>query len=478
MKVLFVTWEVAPFFKVGGLGDISRSLPRALQHSGIDIRIITPYYKAFKLLGQKRKKIGRFSVVYDNKKTFITIYQISFLETDIPVYLLENHRYLDSPMIDTFAVFDLAVAAILKNNYLSWMPDIVHCNDLHTGFIPFLIKHMRLPVKTLLTIHNLAHQGRTSINIVEKMGIDPKKCRLIRWEIKNKRINFLLEGIIHADLVNTVSPTYAKEIMTKEYGQGLDDILRAKERKIFGILNGIDYDIRNPSTDDYIPYHYNLNGNRLKNKEKIYSYEEGKRLNKAYLQKKLGFKVDHNIPLIGFIGRFASHQKGIEIIHKMLMRLDLKQYQFVFLGQGEEEWEQKFLWIAKFNPKHVFYSSEFDEKLASLIYASCDFLLIPSQFEPCGLVQMIAMKYGTLPIARATGGLKDSIVNGKDGFLFEKYSSHDLEKKLKLAISIWKEKPKKYKQMVKTAINKNFSWDASAQKYIEIYQRLLKDNTL
>jgi len=474
MKVLFASWEVAPFFKVGGLGDVASSLPKALSSLEIDIRLIVPYYSAFKLHFQKRKKIKTFYVKYDNKRIKVNIYKIYFIDVKVPIYLLQNDKYLNFPdRHDTFAFFDLAISHILKHNYLSWMPEIVHCNEFHTGFIPLLIKQNKLPIKTLLTIHSLYHQGENSVDVINKMGIDPKKSRIIQWEIKKKKINFLLEGLIHADLVNTVSPSYAKEILTEEYGAGLDDILRGQEAKISGILNGIDYKSSNPSTDKNIKYHYHNGSDINKTQKTIYSITEGKRLNKAFLQEKVGFPVKKNIPLISFVGRFAGYQKGLDIMHKMLRRLDLTKYQFIFLGTGNKSWEERFLWLDSFYPKHVCCKFVFDERLASQIYAGSDFFLIPSKFEPCGLIQMIAMRYGTLPIARATGGLKDSIEDGVDGFLFEKYSSHSLERKLSQAIDIWKKDKPRYKQMVKIAMNKDFSWNVSAKQYIELYKKLL-----
>lgn len=462
MKVLFAVWELAPFFKVGGLGDVARSLPIALSKLNVDIRIIFPYYKAVKLFGKKPKKVVEFTIVYGKKKVKTAIYQISFSNYDIPVYLVKNKTYLDIPTYETFAFFDLVIVRLIKDNLLDWTPDIVHCNDRHAGFIPLLIKHQKLPFKTLTTIHNLNNQGKGPIELVEKMGIDHTNCRIIKWEIKKHSINFLLEAIIHSDIVNTVSPTYAKEIMTERYGAGLDEILRCESNKITGILNGIDYDVSNPATDKHLTHHYSST-----------NFLEGKRLNKLYLQKKLGLTVDKDIPLVGFIGRFSAKQKGVDLIHKLIRRLSGQHYQFVILGKGEEDWEERFLWFNRFYPKTVSCRFEFDEALASQIYAASDFLLIPSKFEPCGLIQMVAMRYGSLPIARATGGLKDSIIDGVDGFLFSGSFSYSLEKSLKRTVDIWKNHRERYKKMVLAAMKKDFSWDASAKKYVELYQKLI-----
>jgi starch synthase len=465
MNVLFATWELAPFFKKGGLGDIARSLPLVLYSLGVDIRVIVPYYIRIELFGQKNTKIGSFKIDYAGKKEEVNIYQSRFFEADIPIYFLENHTYLNVPSKDTFAFFNLALVCLLEKKLLSWQPDIVHCNDHHTGLVPLLIKHKAVPAKTLLTIHNLYYQGIVPIDVAEKMGINHSKCQVLEWERKSKKINFLLEGIIHADVVNTVSPTYAKEIFTLEYGEGIEEILLAQKQKIYGILNGIDYKIRNPENDKYISYHYSLKN--IKEKKN----------NKTFLQKKLGLDINDQIPLISFIGRLTNDQKGIELMYEMMKQLDLRQYQFVFLGQGNEEWENKFLWLSRFNSKNIYFSYRFDEPLASQIYAGSDFILIPSLFEPCGLVQMTAMCYGTIPIARSTGGLKDSIIDGVDGFLFEDYSVDGLKNAFEKAISIRKENPRKFNTMIEAAMKKDFSWNKSAKKYINLYNKLLSEKS-
>jgi len=480
MKVLFAVWELAPFFQVGGLGDVARSLPKNLYSQGIDIRVILPYYKALKLFKIKRELVKKFTFTYDKKKEHVSIFKIHFLNCDLPVYLIKNKTFLDIPLKDTFSFFDLAVFKTVKDNHINWQPDIIHCNDHHTALIPFLVKHHKLKCKTLLTIHNIDHQGKTSVDTILKMGIDHIKCQVIHWEIKKRQINFLLEGIIHADLVNTVSPTYAKEIMTEEYGAGLDEITRNEKFKIYGILNGIDYDSRCPLKDSNISYHYTTENKININKESfpypIYTPTAGKKLNKSFLQEKLDLEVSDNMPLIGFIGRIDGWQKGLDIMHKMIRRINLDRFQFVILGQGNVDWTERLQWLSSFYKKNIVFIDRFDSRLASQIYAACDFLLVPSRFEPCGLIQMIAMRYGTLPIARATGGLKDSITNEVDGFVFKKYSSYELEKTLKKAVSIWKNDKKRISQMIEAAMLKDFSWKKSAAEYIGLYGKLLKPN--
>jgi starch synthase len=473
MNVLFAVWELAPFIKVGGLSDVARSLPRALSKLEVDIRVVIPYYASITLVGQKKKFEKTISIIYDSKPVNIDIYSTTIPVTNTPVYLLKNPRYFDIPVKDTFAVYDLAVVSMSFLGVSGWKPEIIHCNDSHCGFIPYLIKHKKIPVKTVFTIHNLQYQSQESVRIPKKMGIDPKACKTINWESSRNKINFMLEGIIHADIVTTVSPGYAKEILTEEFGAGLDDILRDVSNKIVGILNGIDYDIKNPATDPDLSYRYDTDIHPDSTENKLYEFQEGKRLNKRYLQKKLKFSIDETIPMISFIGRFEAYQKGIDLIHKMIIRIKHDRYQFVIMGKGDAEWEERYQWLHKFFPKNIFVQNEFDEALASQIYAASDFLLIPSRFEPCGLIQLIAMRYGCLPIAHAIGGLKDTINHFENGFLFYKATSYKLEQTLLTAILFQKEHKNEFNSMIYQAMKKDFSWNISAKKYFEIYRKLL-----
>ncbi|MDP4011855.1 MAG: glycogen/starch synthase [Candidatus Roizmanbacteria bacterium] len=466
MNILFVSWEVDPFFKVGGLGDIARSLPKALHNKNIDISLAVPLYDAVKFHGQETTEVGQVSIVYDGKKITFHIIKTTFPDVNIPIYFFKNKKYLSIPMADTFAVFNMAIIESIRMNALQ-KPDIIHCNDNHAGFIPLLVKHHNLPIKTLLTIHNLNNFGRAGINQVIKMGIDPNMCTVLKWEIQKRQINFLLEGIVHADKVNAVSETYAKEILTEEYGSGIDEVLTGLSNKITGILNGIDYEVRNPTNDTYLKYTYDI-----KASGNLFDITKGKANNKAYLQKKLEFDIDPNIPLIGFIGRFDSKQKGVQLLHRVINRIDKKRYQFVVLGTGEPNWEERYLWLSQFY-KNVYYKNVFDEELASQMYAGCDFLIIPSKFEPCGLIQMIAMRYGCIPIARATGGLKDTIRDGDTGFLFEEYTSTALENTLIKAATLFRTDKDAFASMRIRAMKEDFSWNQSAEKYIKLYKELL-----
>jgi len=479
MKVLFASWELDPFFKFGGLGDVARSLPFALKEEGVDIRNVLPFYQALKLGRCKKSKVGKLTVEYDKVTEKVEVFCVLHPINKVPVYLIRNKKYLSIPKApDTFAFFCKAVVEMVYHNILSWIPDIIHCNDHHTGLIPLLIRERKIPIKTIMTIHNLSYQGKASIDILSKLGIDVKKCKVLGWEIESKKVNFLMEGIIHADLVTTVSPTYAKEIFQEEYGMGLEEILRGKEGRVFGILNGIDMLYNRSVSSSAVRYPYVQVGKENRTvSSKIYSWEEGKKLNKLFLQKKLGLKISASIPLFSFIGRFDPQQKGIEILHKMIRRINLSKYEFVILGKGSSEWEERYQWLCKFYPKNVSCNFEFDNSLAHQIYAASDFILIPSKFEPCGLIQMFAMFYGTLPIAHKTGGLVDSITDNVNGFLFEKHSSESLERTVKKALNIWYDDRVYYKMMVEAALVTNFSWEKSAGQYIDLYSKLI-NNTL
>lgn len=475
MKVLFAVWELDPFFKFGGLGDIALSLPYALKKQGVDIGIIMPFYKAMRLGKIKREKVSQLTVAFDQSKERVKVYLVYHPETGVPVYLVKNRRYLDIvKRQDTFAFFDQAVVEILKRKMIDFIPQIIHCNDHHTGFIPLLVRKEKLDIKTLLTIHNLSHQGETSIAILEKMGIDKTKCRVIAWEIKSKKVNFLLEGIAHADIINTVSPAYAQEIFTEEYGAGLEAVLKGREANVFGILNGIDVESTIFHHQKNVTYPY-LGGNApSSSSKKIYGWRQGKKLNKRLLQRKLGLSIKPEIPLFGFIGRLSPSQKGMNIMHMMMRRVDLDQFQFVILGKGDENWERRFQWLTNFYSKSIAGAFTYDEALAYQIYAGSDFILIPSKFEPCGLIQMLAMIHGTIPIAHKTGGLKDTIVDNVNGFLFEKYTSVALEKEVKKAARLYHQDKKRLEIIVAGAMSADFSWEKSAGEYVRLYEKLIR----
>ena len=478
MKVLYVVWELDPFFKIGGLGDVARALPGALKKLEADIRVMVPYYKVVKLGRTKKTKKGEFQVQYAGKDETVEIWEVTHPYMNFPAYFLKNKTYLDqATSIETWGFFDKAVVEAIKSNVLNWQPDIVHVNDCHCGLIPLLVKLEKLPIKTMLTIHNLAYQKKTSVDVIRHMGIDPGLCKPLQWEIREKKINFLLEGIMHSDIITTVSPTYAKEILTEEFGAGLNEVLRGMEGRIYGILNGIDIDWSHTTHDKAVKFPYGPTEKRVNGQVEYYGWKEGKMLNKQFLQKKLGLKVQDDIPMLCFIGRIDAMQKGLDILHTMLRRIDQAEFEVVILGSGDGGWEERYKWLSTFYPKYISCNFRFDDDLAHQIYAASDFIIIPSRYEPCGLIQMIAMLYGTIPIAHNTGGLKDSIKDGHNGFLFSNYDSEYLEKSVREAVSIWKNDKESFEKIVQNALSTDFSWDKSAKAYLSLYDKLV-NNTL
>jgi len=466
MNVLFVVWELDAFFKLGGLGDVARSFSGAMKNLGVDIRIILPYYSVIKMENNVKTLKGKFSLLYAGKKEHVEIWETVHPHTHVPVYLVKNTKYLNIvTKIDTWGFFNKAVVTMLKQDTLQWHPDILHLNDHHCGLIPLLLKQAHLPIKTMITIHNLFHQGHASFAVIRDAGLDPTACTPVSWEIPSKQINFLLEGIIHSDIITTVSPSYAKEIMTEEFGCGLNEYLKGLEGRVVGILNGIDVEKK-------------LSEAKSRQAGPRASWKEEKVKNKRYLQKQLGLKVSNDIPLFCFIGRLDAKQKGLEILHTMLRRINQEKIELVILGTGDKPWEERLQWLATFYPKHISCNFMFNEAIAHQIYAASDFILIPSRFEPCGLIQMIAMLFGTIPIAYKTGGLKDSIQDGVTGFLFDKYNSLALERAVTRAITLRRDHKNEFEQMTKNAMLKDFSWKKSALKYLSLYKQLLLENTI
>ncbi|MDD4271279.1 MAG: glycogen/starch synthase [Patescibacteria group bacterium] len=456
IKVLFLSAEVAPLAKVGGLGDVAGSLPKALAGLGIDIRICLPFYGLIdKRKYPAEKIISRLAVTTGDKDKIIDVYKTNLPGTKIPVYLIEhkffssseiysgprlilNGKYTRQPDdLKRFAFFSRAALAVAKK--LNFKPDVMHLNDWHTAPVAGFIKTLNqqdnffAKTKTLLTIHNLANQGI------------------------NKNNNYLADGILNADLINTVSPTYAKEILTKEYGANLEKILKKRKKDLYGILNGIDTGFFNPATDNLISQKYSF-----KNLEK-------KTANKLALQKQLGLPLDKNMALVGLISRLVW-QKGLNLITENFSQLNC---QFVFLGTGQKEYEQQLLSLSKKFPRQFSALIKFDEKLAHQIYAGADIFLMPSRFEPCGLGQIIAMRYGSVPLVRKTGGLADT-VNHKVGFAFKKYSGQELYKTIDKALTVFYKNKKFWRRLQLNGLKQDFSWNKPAHEYLKLYKKLKK----
>jgi starch synthase len=470
MRVLFATSECVPFYKKGGLGDVSHSLPVALSHLGVAITIALPYFEKVKVKHIDLVCLGPLAIDYAGKRELVFVFRTHIPKTTVSV-LLFRHPRLSVYDESTFLFFCLCVCAWYRLSALTGNEfDIVHCNDWHTALIPLLLgendKTRKMQgvtlqgaaAKTILTIHNLLYQGVVHASTVRNMGLPMSIFRKIPSP-EGGVINLFREGLEHADVVSTVSPSYAKEILTPEFGPHIYDALRKRNDRVIGILNGIDMDVWNPKTDQYLPKKYTKQ-----------SVIQGKAVNKERLQKAVGLPVSNDL-LFGFIGRIEPRQKGVDLIIKAVRELPKKSFQVVLLGTGNIK-QMKELENLDGQCTHISYIETFDERLARRIYAGSDVLLVPSKFEPCGLTQMIAMRYGTIPLVRKTGGLADSVEDGKTGFVFDDYHVEDLCKIMWKAITLREDDPKKWQAMVARVMKEDFSWVRSAREYMEVYKKL------
>ncbi len=456
LKVLMVSSEVVPFSKTGGLADVVGSLPLAIDKLGVDIRVVTPRYKSVKIYGNEAR-----------------------LDDDVPVYFIEDEGYFmrdnlygdkagDYPdNLERFAFFSKKVLEILKD--LDFKPDIIHCNDWQTALIPAYLKTILKDdpfyagIKTVFTIHNIGYQGLFPKEEFPETGLGWDLFSIDGLEFYGK-VNILKGGLVFSDIITTVSPTYAREIQTKEFGYGLDGVLAQRKDLIFGIVNGVDYDEWNPSRDKELQYHFSPTKIDGKDKEKIALQREG------------GLKEDVNAPLIGIISRLAD-QKGLDIISQIIEPLLDMKVQLILLGTGDEKYHILFERMKRKHPKKASIHLKFDAVLAKKIYAGSDMFLMPSRYEPCGLGQLISLRYGTIPIVRKTGGLADTIIeyNPKtgegNGFVFERYDADELFGTIRRAVDLYKDKGT-WRKLVLKAMKCDFSWEGSAKKYIELYKKI------
>ncbi len=483
LKVLIVSAEVTPLAKVGGLADVAGSLPKALNASGADARIIMPGYQM--ILKGTTPKVEKISTTLQVPTAGGANRPAKMWKTsldDVPVWLVGSDEYFgqatESKKVyqsgpDAYIFFCRAVLEWLQNCPEKWIPDVIHVNDWHTALLPVYLKvfcqnYPRLSKTAVVqTIHNLAYQGEFDEDCIPHAGLPWDVYTFDKLECFG-RANFLKGGIVYSDLVNTVSKQYAHEIQTPEYGWRLDGLLRYTDANhhLWGILNGLDYEEFNPETDKRI--------------WSCYSHEDllGKARNKARLQRECGLKVNKNKPVFGFVGRLVE-QKGIDLIKKAIPKLLEQDMQFVFLGTGEPSYERWFTKLAKDNPEKVFVKIGFDGAYAQKIYAGCDFFLMPSRFEPCGLGQMISLRYGTIPIVRATGGLADTIREYEpsrcrgNGFVFEDYTSKAFLAAIERGMAAYANQ-EKWAKLVSKVMQEDWSWSKSAKDYLRFYKEAVK----
>ncbi len=458
MRVLFATPECAPLTKTGGLGDVSQALPAELRRLGLDVRTLLPGYDEV-MASLDLRVVASINLLGVEARLLEAGH---YLVIDCPqLYRRAGGPYQDAAgedWPDNGLRFGLLskVAALLGSaaSPIAWPAQVVHCNDWPCGLAPVYLNEEVQRAKTLMTVHNLAFQGNFAAPLVGRLGLPAHVFSVAGIEFYG-RMSFLKGGLVFADAITTVSPTYAREVQTAAFGFGLDGVLRQRRDALIGILNGIDTEAWNPATDVRIAGRYDAS--RL----------EGKAVNKRALQRRMGLAIEPGVPLLGSISRFA-HQKGIDLIVAAADELAAAPAQLAVLGIGERELEGTLRAAAARHPGKVAVRVGFDEDLAHLIEAGADMFLMPSRYEPCGLNQMYSQRYGTPPVARRTGGLADTIADGKTGFLFYE---EKLVAAVQRAMAAWREAPR-WREIQRSAMARDFSWAAPARQYAGLYSRL------
>jgi starch synthase len=481
VNVLFVSSEVAPFAKTGGLGDVAAALPRALAPRGHDVRIVMPMYARVQAPGRTFETVIREAVlVLGGTRIVFSVHEAKLPGSSVPVYFVRCSGLYDRPSIYTsdhdehlrFAVLSWAALVICQR--LGFRPDIVHANDWQTALMPLLLRTMFawddlfLTTRTLLTIHNIGHQGTFGSGVLSDLGLADASHHFHQDQLREGRINFMLTGILYANAITTVSPTYAREIQTPEHGVGLDGFLRQRSEVLFGILNGIDEGEWSPESDTHLAHHYSVED--LSGKEK----------NKRQLVESSGLRYQPRVPVIGVVSRLAW-QKGFDLCMSVLPRmLAHRAVQLVVLGTGEPEYEKFFSSLAFQFPKQVAYKRGFSEDLAHLIEAGSDMFLMPSRYEPCGLNQMYSLRYGTAPIVHHTGGLADTVTQWSpsqrtgNGFVFDHFDEGGLTFGLNQALKAWGsgegEDRERWRVLQRNGMRMHLGWDERVTAYEQVYR--------
>jgi len=469
-KISFIASECWPLVKVGGLADVVGSLSRDLKKRGVDVSVFIPFYK--KVLPEDKEFVPlekQLKVFFNGQEEGFQVFKTFIFKEKVPVFLIKSEKYFGEEGVylksdatpkgsrkeaAKFLFFSKACLRLAQEVG----SEILHVHDWQTATIPFLVKEKKLSFKTLLTIHNLGYQGVYPKKDVEDLlGID----------FKDEKVNCLKLGIKNADLINTVSPSYAEEILTKRFGCGLENELGQRRRDLTGILNGLDEKAWDPATDPFIFKNYSLSS--LSQKVE----------NKKELQKECFKEVDKDKVVLGIVSRLAV-QKGLDLVREIMPILLKENIQLVVLGKGRKEYEEFFLGVQKQFPDQVFTKIGFSEQMAHKIYAGCDIFLMPSYYEPCGLGQQIAMKYGAVPVGRKTGGIKDTVENSLNflfykragtGFLFKKCSPGAVLTSIKRALRAYKDKDF-WKKIQEKGMEKDLSWGRSAEEYLKLYEKL------
>lgn len=470
-SVLYVAAEAFPLVKTGGLGDVAGSLPAALARLGVDVRMMLPAYKG--MLDQV-ERVTRGPVL-QNLLPGHSAQLVSAVMpgTDIPLWLLDcNALYArdGNPYVDAqgqdwndshlrFALLARAAAIVATDRHASpWRPDVVNANDWHTGLLPYYLDRAQSSVRSVFTVHNMAYQGLFDPAVLPEIAVAPEAYSSEGFEFWGK-VNYLKAGLVYADRVTTVSPTYAQEICAAQEGKGLDGVLRARGDAVHGILNGIDESVWNPMSDAHIPQAYDAADIALK---------AG---NKAALRSSLGLPALDTAPVIAIVSRLVE-QKGIDVVLSILPALYSTGAQVVVLGAGDRDLELRLMAAAQAAPDKMAVRIGYDEAFAHQVIAGADILFVPSRYEPCGLTQLYAQRYGTVPVVHSVGGLADTVTDEEDGFSFDALTPADAVAALVRACALYRKRPR-WRTMQRNAMQKKSGWDACARKYVDLYNGLI-----
>lgn len=474
MNILYVAAEAAPFIKTGGLADVAGSLPRSIKKLGHDIRVAMPLHSSIGGKYKKEmKKIHEYYIDLNWRRQYVGVMELKL--KDVTFYFLDNEYYFKRKAPygefddgERYAYFSKAITSLPKE--IGFKPDVIHTNDWHTALVNLFVYEFQKgdsyysDIKKVFTIHNLKYQGIFPPSVLgEVMGVSNEYYKESSIKYYD-RINYMKAGIVYSDLITTVSPSYADEIKYGFFGEGLEGILSYHSDKLRGIINGIDYDVFNPEKDEDIGYNYSKKN--IKDKYK----------NKESIQKFYNLPPKKDIPLISMVSRLVD-MKGLDIVAHILDELLQEDIQILVLGTGDKRYEDMFRHFQWKYPQKLVANIYFSESEAHKIYAASDIFLMPSMIEPCGLSQLIALRYGAIPVVREVGGLKDTVIpydkykDKGNGFTFRNYNAHEFLFKIKEALSIYKDDKKTWNNIVFRAMNSDNSWESSSREYIKLYDK-------
>jgi starch synthase len=482
MKIAFASSEVFPFAKAGGLADVAGALPKELSALGHEVKVFMPKYNFIDedKYGLKYSwDIGEIPVRVNGVLRFVHLHQAKLPDSNVEINFIDCPHYFFRGQIYTndhdederFILFSKGIIEVLQR--LKWAPDVFHCNDWQTGLLPMFVKdnyswdRMFANTSFVFTIHNMGYQGIFSSKTLFAAEISAGLFYPGGPVETSGNINFMKAGILFSEIINTVSPTYAREILTPEYGAGLENILKSRQDDLSGILNGVDYETWDPFNDKLIPFHYNKD------------YLSGKTKNKKFLLNRFNFHFDEDIPLLGIISRLVS-QKGFDLVMEVINQLMNLEAQWVILGSGEDKYEQMFNSISNRFPDKAAVYIGYNNEISHLVEAAADIFLMPSLYEPCGLNQIYSLRYGTVPVVRKTGGLNDTVLDWHEnkfageengtGFTFDDYSGEALYSTIIRAIDTYHNKPV-WKRIQRNGMEKLYSWQNAARSYIDLYHK-------